>query len=246
MLAGEGTSQQQRRLDALEPGFVHIDEREVEDFLVFALRLAERVRYYDLTNSAVDGSGTSYDWQSFFTRSTSVVIAKIQTTNPLPHKRTVSSALSAANTPQVLEDVFDGLLGLARTIDQWEREVGPSSGLKGHIGRLIEANLSTTLGQLVSYERAAADQIDGYESFDPGRWADFGPRWNLTDPGAVSADPSLFGGYESVADQVASAKNRLEEQFLTLYNTLVGIIQAAPGYFEASVEERSEIGRAHV
>jgi hypothetical protein len=238
-LFGDGTSQQQRRLDALDPAFVKIDEREVEDFLVFALRLADRIKYYDLTNNDRTGAGKPYNWQTFFTRSTSVIIAKIRTTNPLPQKRAVSTALSGSNTLPVLQDIFDGLIGFGRTIDQWEREVDVMSGFKGHIGRLIEANLSNTLGRLVSYERAAAEQFEDYEAFELDRYENFGPKWNLTDPEAVSADPGLFGGYESVEDQIGSAKERLEDLFLALYNAFIGIIRAAPGYFDASVDGRS-------
>ena len=39
-LQHDGTSQTQRALAALNPAYVKVDERDIEDFLVFALRFA--------------------------------------------------------------------------------------------------------------------------------------------------------------------------------------------------------------
>ena len=50
LLQRDGTSQAQRPLLALEPASVNVDEREIEDFLVFALRFAQKVKYYNSDN----------------------------------------------------------------------------------------------------------------------------------------------------------------------------------------------------
>ena len=76
-LQRDGTSQAQRTLAALDPDYVKVDERTVEDFLVFALRFARQVIYYKNTNQE-DG-----DWKAFFADDVSVLIAAIQKTNPL-------------------------------------------------------------------------------------------------------------------------------------------------------------------
>ena len=58
----DGTSQKQRQLAALDPSFVKIDERTLEDFLVFAQEYSERVLFYNLDNK-LDGT-----WESFWGR----------------------------------------------------------------------------------------------------------------------------------------------------------------------------------
>lgn len=55
----DGTSQADRLLEALNPGYVSIDERDVEDLLTFVRQYARELQYFDLTNQP------NGDWSTF-------------------------------------------------------------------------------------------------------------------------------------------------------------------------------------
>jgi hypothetical protein len=59
-LLRDGTSQQQRLLKALLPGYVSVDERSMDDLVAFARKYATEIQYYGANNLA-DG-----DWKDFF------------------------------------------------------------------------------------------------------------------------------------------------------------------------------------
>src|SRR5450755_4105699 len=55
----DGTSQAARLLEALDPGYVSIDERSIEDVLTFVRQYAKELQYFDLTNQPAG------DWSGF-------------------------------------------------------------------------------------------------------------------------------------------------------------------------------------
>src|SRR5687768_9788227 len=61
-LQRDGTSQQQRLLNALLPEYVSVDERKIRDLQNFALRYAREIKYYDAANSEQG------DWEAFFNK----------------------------------------------------------------------------------------------------------------------------------------------------------------------------------
>lgn len=71
-LQRDGTSQNQRLLAALLPGYVSVDERSMEDLIAFARKFAEEIKYFNIAD-APDG-----DWVGFFTKA----IADDQRTEP--------------------------------------------------------------------------------------------------------------------------------------------------------------------
>jgi hypothetical protein len=71
-LQRDGTSQNQRLLAALLPGYVSVDERSMEDLIAFARKFAEEIQYYNLADA------THGDWTAFFAKS----ISEDQRTEP--------------------------------------------------------------------------------------------------------------------------------------------------------------------
>lgn len=61
-LQRDGTSQEQRTLKTLLPGYVAVDERSIEDLKSFVVKYAKEITYFDI-NNAVDG-----DWEEFFNK----------------------------------------------------------------------------------------------------------------------------------------------------------------------------------
>src|SRR5471030_450624 len=56
----EGYSQDRRRVKALIPDFIDVDERDIDDLLKFMAEFAAQFNYYDLNNT-INGN-----WADFF------------------------------------------------------------------------------------------------------------------------------------------------------------------------------------
>ncbi len=59
-LQRDGTSQEQRTLKTLLPGYVSVDERSIDDLRAFAIEYASEIKFYPIDNTVVD------DWVDFF------------------------------------------------------------------------------------------------------------------------------------------------------------------------------------
>lgn len=62
LLAREGTAQNQRFIDALDPASVKLNNFELKDWMKFAYDFAAKVNYFDIENDIVPAG----NWQSFF------------------------------------------------------------------------------------------------------------------------------------------------------------------------------------
>jgi len=60
LLTRDGTSQQQRLLKSLLPGYVAVDERSFDDLKNFVINFAKEIQYYDKNNSKTG------NWENFF------------------------------------------------------------------------------------------------------------------------------------------------------------------------------------
>jgi hypothetical protein len=245
----DGVSQRQGRLAALDPGFVKVDERTTQDFLLFALEFSHQLKFYDENN---DWNG---DWEIFWGSSPSVVTASIERYNPLPLK-TAFNSLQAASSPTGthIMQMFGQILALARQLDDWLRSLSEAEPLGRHIKTLIGANLATSLPRLLAFEKGAIALIGSGTGDDTGDYSGFSPVWNLQHPDLVKADTSLFNPLNlldedeipeglppepTLEERFASAAKGLHRLFTGIYNIFFQVINAAPNFFQATLE-RSE------
>jgi hypothetical protein len=243
----DGVSRRQRKLEALNPSFVKVDERTLEDFLVFALDFSRQVQFYNLSNQP-DGN-----WEDFWGFDPTVVIAVIGKSNPLPAKLALESELALPPSAQGLQRIFRLITDVARKIDDWYKKLLPGSGLHNEIKRLILANFKNLLPQLLAYEQEAAVQIPGYPDIDLAQYERFSPEWGnpfqdqpenrpsaLFRPAVVidEENPARCIDDLSPEEKLAAAYPKLREIFTGIYNVFFHIIQIAPAHFQKSLERR--------
>ncbi len=78
-LLRSGTDRQSRIIDALDSDHFRVDERSLADFILFARRYAENIRFY--------GDGSNTNWVRFFEKDISVTLARLSS---LPLKLTLA------------------------------------------------------------------------------------------------------------------------------------------------------------
>lgn len=247
-LQRDGTSQSQRRLAALDPASAPVDQRGVEDFLVFALRFASYVKHFDED----DRQGQEGTWESFFACDASALIAAIEKTNPRPIRDAVRATLEAVPEPAALARLFELLGDLALRLEDWQRGVGTATEFRDQIRKRIRANLATPLCRLIGYNLAAASRFDAVAELD---FTGFSEAWSValceaapddslfTGAGSEEqqiADGSLLAGADREARQIAAALGRLETLFAAFYSVLVEVIGLAPRYFDDDLDGRSD------
>jgi hypothetical protein len=64
LISRDGTSQQQRILKALLPGYVAVDERNIEDLKNFVINYAKEIKFYNNKNEE------DINWENFFENKT--------------------------------------------------------------------------------------------------------------------------------------------------------------------------------
>src|SRR5260221_622173 len=75
----DGSSQLSRFLKALDPGYVQIDDRSIEELLVFIKRYAAQIRFYDIPESSAEKpkDPSKLSWAEFFRTDMAVVVASV-------------------------------------------------------------------------------------------------------------------------------------------------------------------------
>jgi len=151
-LVRDGRSQEDRRLEALDPAYVKLDDRSLEQILEFIYEYARQVNYYD---RALDRK----DWLAFFQDSVPFQIARIIRID-LNQLRveygTVSAILQREPDYPAFNSILDFLFDLANQINFWREKLEKDvSGLKEFLDGLINTNLSEALSRLIAFANAA-------------------------------------------------------------------------------------------
>lgn len=241
-----GANQSERMLKALMPEFVKIDERSTSDFLAFAARYAELVRYYDMNNSP-DG-----DWTRFFKNDLSVFIATIISTDLRKIEREHSRYIAELeNAPRMedrldaLEKLFTQVLDMAKRVNDWYEhslqmnrlQPGDTDELENELENAIKQQLSGNLMDLLEFDRHLEFHKTGMynrseiEEHFHRIWF---PRTSLLAERAISVDEP------EVAIKINEYTKKIRIQFRIFYSVISYIVQIAPKYLQASLTTKDD------
>lgn len=179
-LMHEGSSQDLRVPMALDPGHVPVNERGPEYGLVFAKAYSAYLNYYD-SNNSVTG-----DWQSFFDKDVSVLLAVAAIQDVDAYRSAVNACFdflnNSANRTQAealkqrLGFLFSIAATMAKQLDRLKENLPVDTALKNLLQSRIQSQSAQGFKRLIAYYKA-------YES-------DFG----LTDDELdVAAELTIFG-----------------------------------------------------
>src|SRR6478672_7955836 len=118
-LQHDGTSQQQRRIAALQPAYVQADEHDFADWIMFASRFSTYLSYYSDANVATG------NWQPFFQNDIAATLGSIAIQNIDDYRRSIKERLD------FLRD---------------DNNEGDLPGLEATLGSLFSAMLTLSIG----------------------------------------------------------------------------------------------------
>lgn len=167
-LVREGTSQKQRLLEALQPAYAQVDEHEPADWMVFAKRYAEYIRFFDVNNREVG------DWKPFFENDPLAILALAAIQKIDVYKANLSHDFKILLTGKITDPVSDELrtatdeelkvsfshlfnvIGtLAWHLEQLKENLPDEIALKRILQKRIQAQLAPVFARFIAYYKAA-------------------------------------------------------------------------------------------
>ena len=157
LLVRDGTSQAQRTQKALDPDYAKIDERNFLDLINFAREYSKEIQFYDINNKK------SGDWEAFYNNDIASLIASISSVDIkqlIADKNTLIDKLNDPTTTKTelkghFKICFNLLLTLAFDINSWYKKSVKGLKLNRELDRLIKANLSRTICELIGAYKEA-------------------------------------------------------------------------------------------
>lgn len=154
-LTREGVDRLTRKLEALSPAFAKVDERSMEDLILFAKKYAAYIKYKDLDNTDA-GS-----WEPLMKVDISVVLAVLLSLDMLQvsdyikliYKRTKLGVAASDNAEASLQFkfLFDVLFSLAKIIDEQCGLLREESDYQQTIKSVIQTKLNTPFSKLYNF-----------------------------------------------------------------------------------------------
>lgn len=253
-LQHDGSRQDRRAPDALQPGYAPVDQQQIEQALVFAQRYCQHVAFYD------DNLQRQGNWQAFFSRDDAALLAIAATQDLNLFQRTLQASFAYLNNRQHLTEVamlqqrlgtiFSAIASLVVQLEMVRSQLSEHQALKNTLNKLIAQQLAQPLRELIAYYRGygASDAalVDArFEMVILGRDAvAFSalesaalPRdWQTADGdwpayyAAIAAEPSIYGSSADPFERLNhiathSLFTGAVDQFLTAYARVVGEAQ---------------------
>ncbi|MDX2304719.1 MAG: hypothetical protein NW226_18055 [Microscillaceae bacterium] len=174
----DGSSRFNRFLKALDPEQPLIDEREIEDLMVFAGEYAEKIRFYQSNNLHDHKS-----WAKFFKESVAFVVAEMATIDLKQYEKKYQQVVqilldTLQKNQEVLENknasieeyrenvsliepqfkaLFDIILEMTVLVNRWYLHTAPDFVLKEDLSLLIRSALKPQLKQLIAFSKGWVD-----------------------------------------------------------------------------------------
>ncbi|MFZ2403839.1 MAG: hypothetical protein WAW41_01805, partial [Methylobacter sp.] len=156
-LIHQGTSQEKRVSDQLKPAYVQVDERKIENAVVFAKAYAQYLNFYGISNTVTG------DWESFFSRDVSVQLALAAIQDIEYYKSNVKASFDFLNNREHKNDddqlktrlgyLFSNIGTLAKQLDNLKEGLPDNNSLKSTLQNLTRSQLATGFRQLILYYR---------------------------------------------------------------------------------------------
>lgn len=242
-----GTSQAQRALAALDVHYAQVDERTVQDLILFAKKYGAYLNYYDLTNSVTG------DWTPFMNRDVAVGIATVadwQTSEFLPY---LTDLYGYINDPQAGDPseqqayryIYDFVFSLATALNNVYLNLPSGVAYNDYLTSAILSNLAIPLQQLYVYYNASitnnlftgatppTDPLAPFNEMEPASALSFinSAPWV---PAAFTSQPITFTPGEDLTKIInhyffSGAVN-------AFVNGVINIVQQTPPYLEDVLE----------
>ncbi|MEZ4774817.1 MAG: baseplate J/gp47 family protein [Bacteroidia bacterium] len=233
-LRRDGTSQDQRLLDGLRADFVRVDEKEIQDWLLYTRQYAGLVQYYNTQNQP-EGN-----WQTFIENDISTLVAMVSSTGAEAYRSRFETQVKAAeksvNQPDDSAKAFAGILvslfEIAQTLNLWYQKSIPGLSLHKTLDRQIQSRLEYAFAETLQWliqgrSLGLPMKAAGLPDVNLDRLTRTWPNGDLP----VEEKPFLWGIPETKR-QIYRETAKLEGLFRRFYEVMAAMIHQAPEFLE--------------
>lgn len=163
-LVREGTSQEQRPFQALDPAYAPVNEHGPAHSMVFAQAYAAYLRYFDTGDVPVD------NWQRFFSRDVSVQLAVAAVQNVDDYRTEVKQYFDYLDNRQNISNqnelrdrldyLFSAIATLALRLDELKESLPDELPLKNTLRNLVISQLAPAFTRLIAYREGGLGIAD--------------------------------------------------------------------------------------
>jgi Baseplate J-like protein len=244
-LQRDGTSQTERLLSALDPSFVQVDERQIDDLLRFALKYAEKLNFYD------NSDNVSGDWYNFLAKDVSVLCANISGADLDPLVKDFRTAFakievmakeetaSDAEVETTLKALYSPLITLINLLGTWHDLCDEKLLLRSDLRLYFTSVFSSGFIRFREIDEAtAAEGIIAAPAALEG--VSLNAEWTAAISGTVTANAAVFSGLTAATHNskyALAASFYIRGIFDEFYMALLNIISRAPEYLAKSINE---------
>jgi hypothetical protein len=235
----DGSGQLGRFLKALDPSYALIDDRSIEDLLVFTKRYANQIRFYDIPGSNGDNENdtSKISWREFFRRDMAVIAASISLTDTAQIKKDydeLRANLDAQPSHNTFDDLFDPILGMVTKLDGWYSIAIPANPLYADLQLAINSNLKWQAQQIVAYEKGF-NYVDASHPLNLDYSSIKNKNiWGLNEN--INADISIYQGTDT-EDKLRNGALYIDDIFNSFYNFLNQLLTSSESYMQFALKK---------
>ena len=148
-LQRDGVNQQQRLIQALQPNYAKIDDRDLADCLMYIRKYAELLRFYNPDNRE------NGDWVNFIEKDITTLVAIIWKEDVEEEKKSFVEQLEALeigpDLSEHLADLFSNLVNFVDEMHAWRKVAIPGLKVYHSLETFFNSLLSDSTAQLLSW-----------------------------------------------------------------------------------------------
>jgi hypothetical protein len=234
----EGTARTERFTAALNPANLAVDDRKLEDFIVYAQRYTKNVLFVP-SNGQVDLRQT---WNHFFRDNAALLMANIATrdvTGLMSAFEALRDKCKAQPDLTQLRSLAEYVFGRYKLIDEWYFSAAEESSLNRDIRMYVKSSLGRPMKQLAevfaylhTLEDASTIVLPPIEQL-----YNKDDIWSLAEHSSTAPD-NPFSGDKTAIENAHQVLFSLEKTFDLVWNVTTRIVSNCSGYFNSSVFEQ--------
>ena len=242
ILKQEGTSRAERSDAALDPARVSIDDRTLEDFIIYAQQFSKNILFVDTNAETLD---LNHGWDTFFKDDLVLLSAYIATQDAEEMKSAYDLLFDrfqrdgkVENLRQMVNYVFERF----DKFSQWYYSSKEGSALHQELYMYIRAYLANDLKRLekiIEYLNTVNKNNNNWELIQ-NNLADQQLVWQINEKQAISIGENMFSG-STDTEKLTSAVAFIGKIFDTILHSVAGIIASARNYFAKVIFQQQDL-----
>lgn len=235
----DGSGRLTRYLKMLDPSYAPIDNRSLEELLVFIQKYASRIRFYDIPESKIEDGipPEKVSWENFFKKDMAVIAASVAITDTETIKNNydeIRSTLESAPDADKLAKSFTASIALATKINDWYEQAIQANPLHNELDMAIHSILAAQLQRIIAYE-------EGYKLINAQKplnldYGDLDDNELWGTDQSISADASVYEG-ATAEEKILNAALYADEIFNSFLAAIENLTDKSESYLQFALEK---------